>query len=64
MKFKVIITINLDLHNNFDIIDPHIPTTIELTMTLEPQIKVNEDLSATTYFPGAESTNLFLYGIR
>ncbi|CAK70738.1 unnamed protein product (macronuclear) [Paramecium tetraurelia] len=53
-----------NLHNNFDIIDPHIPTTIELTMTLEPSIKVNEDLSATTYFPGAESTNLFLYGIR
>lgn len=46
------------------IVDPHVPTTIELTMTLDPQIKVNEDMVSTTYFPGAESTNLFLYGIR
>lgn len=34
--YKVYIQCILDLHNTIDIIDPHTPTTIELTMTLEP----------------------------
>lgn len=36
MIFKVITYYYIDLHNTIDIIDPHTPTTIELTMTLEP----------------------------
>ena len=52
------------MHNRYNIIDPYVPTTVELSMTLDPPIKLNESFAPTDYFPGKESTNLFLYGVR
>ncbi len=52
------------MHNRFSIIDPYVPTTVELSMTLDPAIKLNENFAPTDYFPGGESTNFFLYGVR
>jgi len=41
-----------------------LPTTIDLSLTLDPPLKVAENFASTDYFPGAESTNFFLYGVR